>query len=214
MDPAAIDAAAQTDGRSRRRALNREKCVAALVELVREGNLEPGAEEVARRAGVGLRTVFRLFDDIEGLYRSCADILRAEVLPLVNTPFASTTLAGRLDELISRRAAVFERVAAFRRFTETHRHKSPYLQAGCDNFVRQQREMLAAAFEGALTPGSTAFEALDMAMSFDAWRRLRMDQKLSRRCTQEVLRFLGLRILGLSENDATPLRAAADQPGQ
>lgn len=187
MTDLASEAPAKKDGRSRRRELNRAKCLEALVELVRGGNLEPSAEEVATRAGVGLRTVFRLFDDIEGLYRGCADIVRAEVMPLVEQPIRATTLDGRLDELVARRAAVFDRIMTFRTFSDAHRHKSAYLQAGYDNLVRQQREMLAAALGTAVKPGTPAFEALDVLMSFESWRRLRLDQKLSQRKARDVL---------------------------
>ena len=51
----------KTDGRRRRGEDNRARIVAALVALVREDNFTPGAEEVAIRADVSLRTVFRHF---------------------------------------------------------------------------------------------------------------------------------------------------------
>ena len=40
----------------------------ALQELVHEGVLVPTAQTVAERAGVGIRTVFRHFDDMETLF--------------------------------------------------------------------------------------------------------------------------------------------------
>jgi len=55
------------DGRALRGARNRERIVEALLELVREGELLPTAEQVSQRAGVGTRTVFRHFDDMESL---------------------------------------------------------------------------------------------------------------------------------------------------
>jgi AcrR family transcriptional regulator len=48
-----------------RGARNRAAIVAALLELVGEGELEPTAEQVAERACVGTRTVFRHFADME-----------------------------------------------------------------------------------------------------------------------------------------------------
>ena len=79
-------ATAMFDGRKVRRRNNRRRIVAAMLELVRDGAISPGAEEVAERAGVGLRTVFRHFDDMESLYREMAEAMRHELQPLVAAP--------------------------------------------------------------------------------------------------------------------------------
>ena len=46
------------DGRVRRGARNRQTIVDALLDLVGSGILRPTAQQVADRAGVGIRTVF------------------------------------------------------------------------------------------------------------------------------------------------------------
>ena len=62
----ASSSAPEADGRVLRGARTRERIVDAVFELVSEGTVRPTAEEVASRAGVGIRTVFRHFDDMEG----------------------------------------------------------------------------------------------------------------------------------------------------
>ena len=57
------------DGRLHRSMATRRKIVTALETLIRAGTLSPTAEQVAVQAQVGLRTVFRHFDDMETLYR-------------------------------------------------------------------------------------------------------------------------------------------------
>src|SRR5271168_3254854 len=101
------------DGRIVRRHNNRRRIVAAMLELVRAGSISPGAEEVAERAGVGLRTVFRHFDDMDGLYREMAEAMRNELQPIVAVPFASRDWKGKLGEMIERRARLFERAMPF-----------------------------------------------------------------------------------------------------
>ncbi|MBT5683609.1 MAG: TetR family transcriptional regulator, partial [Gammaproteobacteria bacterium] len=59
---------ATTDGRKLRSEDSKRRIVSAMLELVREGRMAPTAEEVAKRAEVGLRTVFRRFKDMESLY--------------------------------------------------------------------------------------------------------------------------------------------------
>ena len=85
-----------TDGRRRRGLDNRAKIVAALMEIVRSGEVAPGAEQVAARADVGLRTVFRHFQDMDSLY--------SEVSALMEREFHA--VAARVDRFtLTRRAA-------------------------------------------------------------------------------------------------------------
>ena len=55
------------DGRRRRGQDNRARIVAAMLEIIHGGELSPGAEQVAQRADVALRTVFRHFSDMDSL---------------------------------------------------------------------------------------------------------------------------------------------------
>ena len=62
--------AAEIDGRRLRSQVSRAKIVEALMTLVEAGQVDPSAEEVAATAGVGLRSVFRHFKDMESLRRN------------------------------------------------------------------------------------------------------------------------------------------------
>ncbi len=71
------------DGRLQRSERSREAIVQALYELVGEGSLLPTAEQVAERAGVGIRTVFRHFSDMEKLFSEMDARILVEVGPLM-----------------------------------------------------------------------------------------------------------------------------------
>ena len=73
------------DGRRLRSEASRGRIVAAMIAIVREqgGAGLPPAELVADRAGVGLRTVFRLFEDMDGVYRAMQAMIIAEAEPLM-----------------------------------------------------------------------------------------------------------------------------------
>lgn len=58
------------DGRTMRRTRNRSSVINALLELIQEGDFEPGASAIAERAGVSHRSVFRYFDDLGDLLRT------------------------------------------------------------------------------------------------------------------------------------------------
>ncbi|HEY8057438.1 MAG TPA: hypothetical protein VID94_01740, partial [Acidimicrobiales bacterium] len=55
------------DGRRARREQNVDAVVDAMLDLLGEGRLTPGAAAVAERSGVSLRSVFRYFDDMDSL---------------------------------------------------------------------------------------------------------------------------------------------------
>src|SRR5947209_16703757 len=82
--------AAHPDGRRRRAQDSRARIVAAMLEIVHAGEVSPSAEQVAARADVGLRTVFRHFRDMDSLYREMTVAIEAELMTVVATPFVST----------------------------------------------------------------------------------------------------------------------------
>jgi AcrR family transcriptional regulator len=168
----------QTDGRRRRSETSRGAIVAAMLDLVREGAVAPGAEEVAARAGVGLRSVFRHFENMESLYREINAMMLAEIRPLAERPYAAKTWRAVLDEMIGRRADIFERILPEMIASSANRHKSHFLEGEAAHVTREQRAALKVQLPKALC-GGVKLEALDLALSFETWRRLRKDQKLS-----------------------------------
>jgi AcrR family transcriptional regulator len=167
------------DGRTVRRHRNRRRIVAAMLELVRAGAISPSAEEVAERAGVGLRTVFRHFDDMDSLYREMAEAMREELQPIVDLPFQSLDWKGRLGEMVDRRARLFERAMPFKNAADVHRHRSPFLRKDYESIRSAERHALEAALPPALKNDRNFVEALDHALSFSTWQHLRRDQKLA-----------------------------------
>src|SRR3954469_16657881 len=66
-------AAEQVDGRRLRREQNREAVVDALVALFEEGSYTPSTNEIAERAGISPRSLFRYFDDADDLTRAAIE---------------------------------------------------------------------------------------------------------------------------------------------
>lgn len=179
--------APEADGRRRRSQDSRARIVQAMLELVQAGETSPAAELVAERAKVGLRTVFRHFNDMESLYREMSAVIEAELQGIIAQPFKSEDWRGRMVELVQRRAGVYERIAPFRRAGDIHRQRSQVLAADNARFVALGREILRRESPPELLQDKARFEALDMLLSFDAWNRLRRDQGLSPRRTVEAL---------------------------
>ena len=176
------------DGRRVRGEDNRRKIVGALLKLVEAGDVGPSAETVAKEAGVGLRTVFRHFADMDSLHAEISERMTAEIGPIIERPFTSKEWRGRLDELVERRAQVFERLLPFKIAGDANRHGSAFLTSEHKALVKAQREALRRALQG-LGDDKARFETLDLVLSFDAWKRLRHDQGVSARDARAAWRF-------------------------
>lgn len=188
--PEADPEAPAADGRRRRSQDSRARIVQAMLELVREGGVSPSAEMVAARADVGLRTVFRHFNDLDSLYREMSAVIEAELMALVHTPFKGATWRERVLELVERRGWAYERIGPFKRASEVHRHQSPALAADHARMVGISREILRQQVPAELAQDRVSFEAIDLLLSFDAWNRLRRDQDLSPKRATEVLQAM------------------------
>ncbi len=66
---------AKQDGRNLRSINSQKLIVNACIKLFKAGNLEPTAQQVADESGVGIRTVFRQFDEMENLFKSVDAVL-------------------------------------------------------------------------------------------------------------------------------------------
>jgi AcrR family transcriptional regulator len=168
--------ASLVDGRRRRSARSRQAIAEALLDLVGKGVLEPTAQQVAERAGVDIRTVFRHFSDMETLFAEMEEHLRAGLGHLAEeTPVG--TLEARARDLVRRRAEVFERLAPYKRAGDLQRRRSGFLQRKHRELVGKLRDDLLRWLPELAADGDL-LEALDLVTSFEAWDRLREDQRL------------------------------------
>ncbi|HXA39600.1 MAG TPA: TetR/AcrR family transcriptional regulator [Phenylobacterium sp.] len=189
-DPVALSPApadASSDGRRRRGQDNRARIVAAMLEIIHSGDMAPSAEQVAARADVGLRTVFRHFQDMDSLYREMSGVISAEVRAWAERPFKAQDWRGRVLELVERRAYAFEKIAPFLRASTIFRHRSKHLEADHTQFVTAQREILKRQLPPAVARDQLKLDILDLLLSFETWSRLRNEQGLSPKRAQETL---------------------------
>jgi AcrR family transcriptional regulator len=97
------------DGRRLRRDRNRMAVVDALLDLYSEWNLRPSTAEIAERAGLSHRSLFRYFDDFEDLCREAISRAEQRALPLVRIEAdPAAPLEDRIDALVTQRLRLFE----------------------------------------------------------------------------------------------------------
>jgi AcrR family transcriptional regulator len=182
------------DGRLHRSIVTRKKIVLALTALVFEGQLRPTAEQVALRADVGLRTVFRHFDDMDALYREISIDVDEQIQPLLKARLNAPTWQERVLQSIDFRSDIYDRTAAMHLAAQVHRHESVYLACNLMESAQLQRELLRRLLPAKVAQDTRLLDALDLVLSFEAWIRLRREQGLEAGPAREVLR-LGVRAL-------------------
>ena len=185
-----------SDGRVRRGERSGQAIVEALLGLVGDGILEPTAQQVAARAGVGIRTVFRRFSDVESLFAEMGARVQAEALPLLVGGRPSGDLTERARALVSQRATFFERIAPYKRAGNLKRWRSPVVRYRHARLVRALRADLRRWLPELRRAPAGVADALDLATSFEAWDRLRTEQRLARERAQAAVERMVLCLVG------------------
>jgi AcrR family transcriptional regulator len=173
-----------TDGRQLRRRRNREAVVEALLDLYRDGNLRPSAEEIAARSGLSPRSLFRYFDDVDDLTTTAMkhQEQRAHHLVAVDAR-PDQPLADKVAALVEQRFRLFDAVGQAAVVARLRAPFQPVLAAE----VRQNRSFLRSQIATLFAPelaglgaaGSAALAAADVLTSFESCRLLLDDQALT-----------------------------------
>lgn len=175
------------DGRLLRSERSRQLIIDAMQELVNEGVLVPTAQNVADRAGVGIRSVFRHFADMETLFATMDVELRESYEGLFLGGDRAGTLPERILHAIERRASAWEKLSSTILSTQAQMWRSPVLQK---NYARNQRGLrkdLAGWLPEIGDLPAVRKEAVDAATSFETWNRLRSHQGLSKKASMDVV---------------------------
>jgi TetR/AcrR family transcriptional regulator of autoinduction and epiphytic fitness len=176
--------ASALDGRVTRGQRNRQAIIDALLVCYEAGTLRPSVEEVAARAGVSVRSVHNHFADVEALRGEVAQRQWDRNLHRGIPAFAELSAPDRIDALIEYRAELYEAVTPVRRAALLSVHDSPAIASNLSRLDRRLRRQLDDVF---LDIDDDTSEALDAALSWDTWDRLRRAQRCSPGRARQVL---------------------------
>ncbi|MGI9579195.1 MAG: TetR/AcrR family transcriptional regulator, partial [Microthrixaceae bacterium] len=104
------------DGRSLRSVRTRRAVVEAFIDLLNDGVEQPTSQQVADRSGVSPSTIFRLFEDLDGMYAEALSVQTERIAHLLVDLSDAGTLAERIGELVRVRARLYEEVTPVLRF--------------------------------------------------------------------------------------------------
>lgn len=180
-------AAKKPDGRLLRSERSRQAIIDGLLALITEGVLAPTAQQIAERAEVGIRTVFRHFADMESLFATTDSQIRPAYEGLFIGSDRSGTLLERIEHALEQRATVYEKLSPLMLSSKAMIWRSPVIQK---NYARSQRGLRKDLLEwlpeiNDLSPPRQ--EAVDSLVSFENWDRLRSQQGLSKKASMEVV---------------------------
>jgi len=125
--PAPLDAL--QDGRRLRSERSRAAVVDALLELYNEGELRPGTADIAARAGISERSVFRHFEDLDALVEAAITRQWSRIGYLFAPPDASGSRVERVRALVAQRLAIHDVAAPAFRAANLLAPESPRLAA-------------------------------------------------------------------------------------
>lgn len=193
LDAAKNDA---PDGRRQRSERSRAQIIEAMFRLIREGEMSPSAARVAERAEVGLRTVFRHFEDMDSLYVEMAERINGEVMPKVLAPFEAQEWRERFFEHVNRRIEIYEYIMPVRVSANLRRFQSRFLMEEYRRNLLMERSALMALLPEEISGDPVLFAAIETSASFQTWRRLRQDSDLSPEEAAVVFRLVLERLIG------------------
>jgi len=171
-----------TDGRRLRRALNREAVVDALLDLYAQGNLRPSTDEIAERAGISPRSLFRYFEDADDLAGEAVARQQARVLPVLPVEAApEDPFADRVAALVGQRLRLF---ATLGKAAHVSRLRAPFQPrlaeslAQARRFLRGQVQTLFGPELAALPDdrADATLAAVDALTSYETYQLLTEDR--------------------------------------
>jgi AcrR family transcriptional regulator len=179
----------EVDGRRLRRQQNREAVIDALLASFREGNYQPSSREIAERAGLSPRSLFRYFDDIDDLHRAATTRELRRARPLLEIGIGpEAAIDAKIRAVVIARVRLYEQTVPSATAARIAAHRYPVLAtelAARRSFLRAQ---IAELFAPELARSAAALlPAVDVLCSFESYELLRLDQRLSRPRTETAL---------------------------
>ena len=186
----ALNIVQSSDGRRQRSERSQTAIIEAALALMDEGSLVPTAQQIADRAGVGIRSFFRHFADMDSLFLAADKMLLSSYEALFEVEDRSGTLASRVTRAIDLYGNAFDQLCAIILCTQAQLWRSPKLRENYAWHQKRLRKELELWLPEVATLPKDRREALHAIASFDMWHRLREDQGLSPKASADIVTSL------------------------
>ena len=182
------------------RRLRSERSVRAIIEaalaLQAEGMLVPTAQQISDRAGVGIRSFFRHFEDMESLFAAVDAQIRDSYESLFLGGERDGSVDERIERAVIRRSEAFESVNNVVQGTLVLLWRYEILRKHYARNQRGLRKDLENWLPEVKKMERGDRESIHAIASFEMWHRLRYHQGLTKQASINiVLKLLRLQLV-------------------
>jgi len=175
------------DGRRMRSDRSRQLIVKSMLHLVNEGNLQPTAQQVADHASVGIRSVFRHFEDMESIFEMANELSRDHYTGLFSGGNREGSLQQRILHATQYHAEAYETLGNMLLSVIGRRWNSAVMRKNYATHQRNLRKDLDQWLPELKNLTPSRREAVDAIASFEYWHRLRGIQSLSKQSSIDTI---------------------------
>ena len=186
-NPVDNEPAAAPDGRRQRSERSRQAIIDGALALIAEGILVPTAQQISERAGVGIRSFFRHFSDMEDLFTTVEEQNRESTEALFIGGDREGTTEERILHAVERRAEGYEDQRNIVLTTAAQSWRYEILRKNYARYQRGLRKDLDDWLPELKTLSRPQREAVNAVASFEMWHRLREHQGLSKKYAIEIV---------------------------
>ena len=177
-----------SDGRRLRSERSRQAMINAALILIEEGNFAPTAKQISARAGVGIRSFFRQFEDMDQFFAAVDEHTVGSFWEsFLHEGDREGVLAERLDSIVATYAKAFEEHRSLLLATKSLRWSSRVLKENYERYQQISRANKERWLPEMSQLPSDEKELADAYLSFEMWHRLRDIQGLSCSAAQTLV---------------------------
>ena len=176
------------DGRRLRSERSRKAMIDAALELIEEGNFAPTAKQISECAGVGIRSFFRQFEDMDQFFAAVDEHTVGSFWEsFLHEGDREGVLTERLDSIVATYAKAFEEHRSLLLVTKSLRWSSRVLKENYERYQQISRANKERCLPEISQLPSDERELADAYLSFEMWHRLRDIQGLSCSAAQALV---------------------------
>ena len=183
----ALNIVGSSDGRRQRSERSQTAIIEAALALMEEGTLVPTAQQIADRAGVGIRSFFRHFADMDSLFLAADEMLLDSYEALFQVADRDGSLSNRVSRAVELYGNAFDNLMQMILCTKALLWRFPKLKENYAWHQKRLRKELELWLPEVVDLPRDRREAVHAVASFEMWHRLREHQGLSYGASADIV---------------------------
>ena len=183
----ALNIVGSSDGRRQRSERSQTAIIEAALLLMEEGTLVPTAQQIADRAGVGIRSFFRHFADMDSLFLAADEMLLDSYEALFQVADRDGSLSNRVSRAVELYGNAFDNLMQMILCTKALLWRFPKLKENYAWHQKRLRKELELWLPEVADLPRDRREAVHAVASFEMWHRLREHQGLSYGASADIV---------------------------